>query len=403
MKIHTAGISSRLWFFILSSSSLFFFFFAYDSPSPMYSGLEKIFGESYASYHNLLYSVYALPNLLLPLLFNLSAGSESIKMLYTYSLIVLGQTIMCIGVATKIFECMLAGRFIIGLGGESFSIAQNKMLASLFASHEHGRVFGLSVAIGRLGSILAYLLLGSLIDEGPLFCTIIATVFVWIGGVFVFITYNEWKTHWEESIESVKGEDVHHLLPYFITMTVLLACAISPFSSNNSAILQRRLQIDFKQASRALALQEFMALIFTVIISIATDKYGHRLSCICLGSILFTLGHLMIRYSTVFYYVPSILLGISSGLQACSWPCYPLLLSASKLGIGLSLLSCFINMAYSIWPPIISKLTDPNFKISEHFTILFAGLASAISVYIVFTNSQRGYGLNGKKHYQIAS
>jgi MFS family permease len=139
----------------------------------MYSGLQKIFGPNYSLYHNLLFSVYALPNLLLPLLFSLSGGSESSKLFFTYSLILIGQAVTSLGIFMEVFECVIAGRFIIGLGGESFSIALNKILASLFSPSEHGRVFGLSVAIGRLGSILAQLLLGYFIHRGALFCSLL--------------------------------------------------------------------------------------------------------------------------------------------------------------------------------------------------------------------------------------
>ncbi|KAH9386552.1 uncharacterized protein NEMAJ01_1448 [Nematocida major] len=400
MKIQSGNISSRLWFFILSSSALFFFFFAYDSPSPMYSGLREIFGDRYEEYHNLLYAAYAVPNLLLPLLFNLSDNSEPAKMVYTYALIVAGQSIFCLGVGMGVFELMLAGRFIVGLGGESFSIAQNKMLASLFSPHEHGKVFGLCLSIGRLGSILAYLLLGTLIEQGAFVCALISTALVWLGGLFILITYRKWEVKWQECCEPLEEEEVHHLLPFFIAMTVLLACATSPFSSNNSAILQKRLGIDFKQASRALAFQEATALIFTIFISIATDKFGHRLSCICLGTLFLTLGHSMIFYSSPLYWISVFLLGMSSALQACSWPCYPLLLSQSKLAIGLSLLSCFINLAYSACPPIISRISDPSFRVSEYCSTFFAGMSSVIALYIVFANSRHRYGLNGIRHYR---
>lgn len=390
---------SRNTFFALSSISLFAFFFAYDSPSPMYEGLQEIFGPNYAPYHNLLFSVYALPNLLLPLLFSLSGGSEPKKMLLTYFLILTGQTITTLGIFTRAFECVLAGRFIIGLGGESFAIFQNKILADIFLPHQHGRVFGISVAIGRIGSILAQLLLGALIKRGVLLCSLISTALVWFGGVSAFLAYKNTEETAETEIIAEDREDVHHLLPYFILMTVLLACSAAPFSSNNSAIIQKRLFIDYARASRVLALQEGMALIFTVVISVFTDRFGHRLSSIFLGSLAVTVGHFLIFYSTRLYFLPSILLGISSGLQASAWPCYPLILSPNKLGIGLSLLSCFINTIYSLWPPIISRITDLEFRISEYYSVVFAGLATCTACYIVLANSWRNFGLNGKRHY----
>ncbi|KAI5168040.1 hypothetical protein NEIRO03_2377 [Nematocida sp. AWRm78] len=401
MKNLKGVISARFAFFILSSVSLFFFFFAYDSPSPMYTGLEEIFGSGYSRYHSLLYSAYALPNLLLPLLFNLSGKPEQHTLLYTYSLIVLGQTVTTIGVGMKTFEWILAGRFIIGLGGESFTIVQSKVLASIFHTHEHGRIFGINLAIGRLGSILVYILFGSVIEQwGTFKCSLFSTVFIWIGGLLIFYIYKTWDLEWDTSTELSDDDEVHHLLPFFILMGILLACSVSIFSSNNSVILQVRLGINSSRATKMLALQELVTLASAITISIITDKYGHRLTSICLGCIFLICGHSLIFFSISVYYIPAVLLGIAAGLQACNWPCFPLLLSPNKLGIGLSLLSCFINMAYTICPPVISKLTDNQFKTSEYCTILFAGFAGLISIYIILTNTAMGYGLNGTKHYK---
>ncbi|KAI5181248.1 hypothetical protein NEOKW01_1467 [Nematocida sp. AWRm80] len=370
----------------------------------MYPELERVFGEGYASYHSFLYSAYALPNLLLPILFSSAVnGSSSRKMLYTYSLIVVGQMIVTIGAFLKAFEWMVAGRFIIGLGGESFSVAQNKMLSTLFKSNEHGRVFGISIAIGRLGSIFSYLLINKLISNGIFFCSTMCTVLIGIGGVLILAIDRIWDNYQDYNLDVIDdtGGTNHHLLPHILMITVLIACAVSPFSSASSAILQKRLTINYAQASRVLAVQETMALGCTIIVSVITDKIGHRLTCVTLGGMMLSIGHALLVLRIPLAYLPSILIGLSSGLLACCWPCIPLLIPPSSLSMGLSLLSCGVNLAYTICPTLISKINDASFKISEYYTTVISILATMLSLYIVFINAHRRYGLNGKRALKI--
>ncbi|KAI5173123.1 hypothetical protein NEFER03_2092 [Nematocida sp. LUAm3] len=393
-------IPNRITFFLLSSFSMFCFFFIYDSPSPMYPGLENMFGGDYKSYHSLLYSAYALPNLFLPLIVStLSVASGTRTMAYTYLLIVMGQSLTAIGALTKSFSFMVIGRFVIGLGGECFSVSQNKVLSSLFRNNEHGRVFAMSIAIAKVGSILSYLLLGRLIQFGVLTCALIGTLISIVGGSLVLLIDSKWERSEETKTEERK--ETHYLLPHILFITFLIACAVSPFSGSSSVILQKRLHISYETASRTLAIQEGISLVSVVLISMVTDKYGHRLSSIFLGTLLLILSHALIINGVSLYFLPSFLLGVSSGMIACCWPCIPLLICPTRLTTGLSILSCGINLAYTVCPPIISKITDSEFIFSEWYTVTICSMSAILSGYILFLNKMHKYGLNGTSHIKI--
>ncbi|KAI5190321.1 hypothetical protein NECID01_0913 [Nematocida sp. AWRm77] len=403
MKTSQSKSVCRKTFFLLSSLSLFSFFFVYDSPSPMYPGLEQTFGKNYSSSHNLLYSAYALPNLLLPVLVSTRITGPTTRMMcYTYALIVLGQAVMCFGAYINTFEVLVAGRFIIGLGGESFSVAQNHVLSALFKNHEYGRVFSLSIAIARLGSISSYLIMGKLITNGVFVCTVVGLVFICIGGVLCVVIDRLIDTPLDAEQEcTTTASENHYLLPHILGITIVVACAVSPFYSSSSAILQRRLGVEYKVTSRLQAVQEVVSLVFTVLISAATDKYGHRLSCVVVGSVMLSLSHALILSSTALYYLPSVLIGLSSGFLACCWPCIPLLISPNRLSMGLSFLSCGVNLAYTLCPWIVGKLTDPEFKGSEYYTVVMSALAGVLSLAVIWINTERGFGLNGKRYLKI--
>ncbi|OAG29343.1 hypothetical protein NEDG_01416 [Nematocida displodere] len=399
MKQEGGREAYRLAFVGLSSMAMFFFFFVYDSPSPMYSALEEVFGGAYASKHSLLYSAYAFPNLLLPLAVSAAVRDPSTAfMACTYALIAAGGVVVWFGAYTQAFGWLVAGRFIIGLGGESFSVVQNKLLVGLFDRSHHGLVLGASMAVARLGSIAAFLSIGSMLGRGVAWCTGLGACLALLGGVLC-VVIDRMKPVSEAGLEEgAKADDsVHHLLPHVLGLTIVVACAISPFSSSSSAILQKRLGLDPLLSSRLLAVQEGVSIVFTVVAGLLTDRYGHRLSCIVVGTLLLTSGHALILSSTPLYLLPPVMLGLSSALVGCCWPCIPMLLSPGSLSVGLSILSCGVNLAYTACPWVVSLLSDDAFAFSEFYTVMVSSLAAILSMLIVFINDTHRYHLNSQQ------
>jgi MFS family permease len=73
-----------------------------------------------------LYSVYSLPNTVLPFLFGSFVdrfGPQRV-LLGLSACVCIGQTIFSVGVQTRQIWMMLVGRAIFGVGGESCGVAQ---------------------------------------------------------------------------------------------------------------------------------------------------------------------------------------------------------------------------------------------------------------------------------------
>lgn len=105
---------------------------------------------------NLLYSVYSLPNIVLPLLggFLIDRLSAS-KMLILFSLcICLGQGIFSMGISIKSIGWMVLGRFIFGIGGECLEVAQAKITTDWFKSRWLGFALGLNLSSARIATAL---------------------------------------------------------------------------------------------------------------------------------------------------------------------------------------------------------------------------------------------------------
>ena len=119
-------------------------YYCYDNPAALYTQLSHLFSgvAHFDLYFDALYSVYSLPNIVLPLVGGVivdRAGVVFSLNLFT-CLCLTGQVVVASACAAGSFEGMLVGRAIFGLGGESLSVAQSafvtvRQLRSDPASH----------------------------------------------------------------------------------------------------------------------------------------------------------------------------------------------------------------------------------------------------------------------------
>ena len=88
--------------------------------------------------YSLLYTVYNMPNMLLPLLggfFTDKFGDRLMTVVFTL-FILLGQAIICVGSHQDSFHLMILGRFVFGIGGESLNITLSTLSIRWFEGDE---------------------------------------------------------------------------------------------------------------------------------------------------------------------------------------------------------------------------------------------------------------------------
>ncbi|KAF9956976.1 hypothetical protein BGZ72_002299 [Mortierella alpina] len=154
-------VESRRRWWILSLSCLLLFgnYFAYDNPAALNTQLQKYLDMPYNDYQYLLstlYSVYSLPNTVLPFFFGSLVdrfGPQTV-LLGLSSCVCIGQTIFALGVQSRQVWMMLVGRAIFGIGGESCGVAQASITTMQFKGHELAFALGLNLCIARFGSVV---------------------------------------------------------------------------------------------------------------------------------------------------------------------------------------------------------------------------------------------------------
>lgn len=163
-------------------------FYVYDNPSSLNRQLEAWLGisdEIYGFQFMLFYSVYSIPNISLPFLIGglLDIYGTNALLLILSGLVCLGQGIFAIGGQLKILPIMLVGRIVLGLGGESLTVAQARLITYWFSGSELCFAIGITLAMSRAGLVLNNVL-SPIIDD----LTSLPTA-LWAGFGFCVFSY----------------------------------------------------------------------------------------------------------------------------------------------------------------------------------------------------------------------
>lgn len=126
----------------------------------MHNLLKKRFGANskmdFEYIFNLMYSVYSLPNIILPLIGGLlifKYGYRLMFLAFGFSILI-GQLIFAIGCSTQSIVVMLIGRTIFGFGGESINTTQFSIILQWFAPNEIAFAMGLCLSFAKIGNAL---------------------------------------------------------------------------------------------------------------------------------------------------------------------------------------------------------------------------------------------------------
>ena len=129
-----------------------------DIPAALHQQLKDYMPESneFEFQFNLLYTLYSLPNVILPFFGGYVVDSFGAPVcLGGFAFLCwVGQLTFAVGAAVKRWPIMLIGRTVYGFGGESICVAYSTLLSQWFAGREVAFAFGVALAIGRLGSVL---------------------------------------------------------------------------------------------------------------------------------------------------------------------------------------------------------------------------------------------------------
>lgn len=361
------------WVVVLLASFLVFGNdYCYDLPQALQTPIQEKFGISEVEF-NLLYSVYSLPNILLPFIggyildyFGIKAG----VLLYNI-LIITGQVLFTIGCYTNNYQLLIIGRSVFGTGAESLNVAQSTIVTMWFRGKELSTALGISLCICRLGSSLnSYL--------SPLFfeksnslgnVSFIGLIFIVIsllcGFVLIRMDSKYLKGVEYENNEKIELKDIKKLKLNFWTLYMnAILCFMSFFSFLNisNKYLQQRFSLSPTLAGGLLVIPYSVAGILTPILSIIIDKKGKKATLLIVTCLILSFNHFSVAElagcSECLSIVPSLILfGIFFAFYTSLLiPCISIIAEERVLGTAMGIIYSGQNTGLAIGPLIVGSI-----------------------------------------------
>jgi MFS family permease len=285
-----------------------------------------------------------------------------------------------------------SGCAIFGLGSEIAGVAVTRSIAKWFKGKEMALAMGLQLALARLGTATALILVPKLVDTSLSFIPfsetskpaaigmilMVVAVVVWSAFLLADRTFDRQAA--EERLKSQKAEakeekfkfsDIFKVLgnKHFILISLLCVffyCCIISFRRFATSIIIPQFGIDGDIASFMVALIPFSTIIFTPLFGSLVDFKGKATRFMLLGSGLVLLAHLIIAFApnmAAFGYIGLSVLGIGYSLvPAAMWPSVPKVIPEKNLGTAYSLIYWIQNMGMLVVPIFVGLIIDSTAK-----------------------------------------
>jgi MFS family permease len=371
----------RQRFVVLFFACLFTFgsYFCFDTPGALGSELEHGSLKLSATEFNLLYSVYAWPNILLVFLggfFIDTLGSRPCSVVLSL-ITLIGQLITTIGIFFKSFKLLLLGRFLFGCGSESLNVCQSTIVSHWFQGSELAMAFGFSLTVSRLGSIIAFNILPSYSQRfglsaafllGALLCIVsfVATL------CFVYVDKKaEEEFVFSQQVVEASLTDVEHKFPskgifplsfWLGSITGMVAYSIFfSFIAIGTDLFQLEFDMPGPTCGFLVSLIYNVSMFLAPLLGKLLDLYGYRGVAIGLA-MLFTSFSLHVLSNSFHYtklfpifsnmqllFICSILLGLGlSGISSALWPTLAICVSPQSLATAIGIAQALQNLGTSL-------------------------------------------------------
>lgn len=377
-------------------------YYAFDNPSALNRQLHGWLTHSEADFQfrlNLLYSVYSIPNIVLPMFVGgwLDRFGSRTFLLVLSVLVCIGQALFAWGMQSGWFGMMLTGRLIFGLGGESLAVAQARMVTEWFEGRELALAIGMNLSIARVGTIVnnnvsprvaarwgvpAALWLGLAMCILSLLSTCLTVL---IDKAVPSHTYQpaglRKRTASQASLpppaHALPARVTHGIHPSFWLLVgacfLFWGCMV-PYNNVASDYLQARYYgDDAYTANLAMSIPDGLAMLLIPFLGHWVDHTGYRLTLLLLGSGALCIGHGWLALGK--WAIPQlIIIGFGYAALLGFWACVPILCRPHRHALAYGLFTSVMNLAVTVIPLGIASLInlDPTYRVAG---LTFASMA----------------------------
>lgn len=381
-------------------------YFCFDNPQSLQTAIIEKFDISSFQF-NLLYSVYAFPNIILPFVGGIIIDKLGVRVgvaLFSFILIV-GQAVVTFGAATESFTIMLVGRVIFGLGGECLNVAQSVVSTKWFMGKELALALGACLCVARLGSSLnsffapkIYAWTNAL--YAPLLVGVVLCIFSFLIGLG--LNYLDKKADEqegitgkeEENVEQIKLSDLKalNLLFYLLLFNgFFLYGGFYGLNNNLNDLMVQRFGFTPDSAGNYIPIIYICAAVFIPMIGAYIDHRGKRALLMIFACLLFVIDHLITALlpnsppGETNYAMVGILFGVGmfyASYAAIFWPCVPLVVPEKVQGTAFGIVFSSQNLMLTIIPLIVGAIHDAtiDYKKGYFWTEMTLGGLSLIGL-----------------------
>ena len=308
-----------------------------------------------------------------------------------------------------------AGCAMFGLGSEIAGVTVNRAIAKWFKGREIAFAMGLQLALARLGTAVALIMVPRIVDlEGYIpfsetskpavvgMVLLLGALVLW--GLFVAMDYGADRRGaaagaaaagasdtGSSAEDRFRFRDVLKVITdrHFILISLLCVffyCCVVSFRKFATAILMPRFGIDSDVASVMVAMIPFFTLVFAPLFGAVVDRVGRGTKIMILGSAMILFSHLTVAFAPgvpAFGFIAIGVLGLGYSLvPAAMWPSLPKIIAESRLGTAFSLVYWVQNIGLFTVPIVVGHIIDRASSpvVAEYFFIGLAVCAIVVSV-----------------------
>ena len=387
-------------------------YFAYDCVSPLAPLLQDpVKGLGLDSTDiGLLYSVYSIPVILFVLVGGVLADRIGVR--WAGILFTVMFTAGAVLTAIPIFEVMVAGRILFGIGAEAFYVVMNKVIAKWFKDKLLATAFGANLFLCRAGTWLAFVSLPWMARSmGGWRMTLWVIAGICGLAVVAIIAYafldkagdDRHLTAVEEAPEAFKLSDVLRLPAAFWVISALCMVyysAIFPFQAHAVDFISERHFGDMvdreaaaEAASQLTSIIILMSMVSTWFFGLIVDRFGKRATMMVIGSVLLAPTHVLLAYTDIAPVIPLVIMGLSFSLvPAALWPALPLMVREQQLGTAYGMIAMVQNVGLFAFPYLAGAIRDATGTFGPAM-IMFSSLgvvAIGLSIWLKILERRQG-------------
>ncbi|KAL7750656.1 hypothetical protein RI367_003998 [Sorochytrium milnesiophthora] len=427
----TAPASRLRWLILLLSCTVMFGnYFAFDQVASLNIPLEEYMAleskEEFNYFINSVYVVYSLPNVVLPFIGGALLDRYGVRTLTIVfgALVLGGQFVFAAALEGKSIVGALFGRFLFGLGGETLSVAQQRITTKWFFGNELALAVGINLSVARLGSVLNDFVSPHLAHNSSI------PTALWFGFVTCLLSYmctlmmvvidrryehfspevvmmadlqpgrDEWtplpggdmseggrhrtsprrrppnlSLSQQQGIRAMLVVEWVRLRAGILSfplifwlgqlIMVLLYGTVVPFNAIHSEFLMLRwYPTDAKKAAQVMGVPDLLSAVLVPFVGTYADRHGHRGRQILICAAIVGFVHAILAHTdstTLGSPVPLLMiLGSSYALLLTFMPCIPLIVSEGFLGTAYGISTSLANLSWSVFPLVVASLSTQD-------------------------------------------